>query len=66
MLSPKLLDCPARLLARAETQATDLVCPRQPMAHGESSCLHQGGGFLWNACQQAPNAPVLRTAHPPS
>ena len=42
MLSPKLLDAAARLLARAEAQAHRLAVSRQPLAHGKLSCHHQG------------------------
>jgi integrase/recombinase XerD len=41
MLSAKLLEA-LRVLARAEAQAHRLAVPRQPMAYGEPSSLHQG------------------------
>ena len=42
MLSPKLLDAFARLLARAQAQANELAVSRQPMAYRKLSGHHQG------------------------
>ena len=42
MLSPKLLDALRVYWRGLKAQAHRLAVPRQPMAYGESSCLHQG------------------------
>jgi integrase/recombinase XerD len=60
MLSPKLLECTACLLARAEAQAHRLAVSREPVAYGKLSGYTK---VLWTACQQAAEGAGLEHKH---
>jgi hypothetical protein len=60
MLSPKLLEAPACLLARAEAQAHRLAVSRETVAYGKLSGYSK---VLWTACQQAAERAGLDDKH---